>query len=134
LKWIEFSEDMKLGVPSMDAQHEKLVDLINDLMAADAEGMAPGKTEEILDQLSDYIAVHFQAEEKLLETVAFPELEQHKKRHVEFIQRVEGLKQDFHSGEVSVGVELLVFLTGWLIDHIKGEDRNYASLAKEKGF
>lgn len=134
MKWIEFSDDMKLGVPAMDAQHSKLVDLINDLMAADAEGHDSEKIAEILEQLSDYIVVHFRAEEKLLETVDFPDLVGHKKRHVEFIQRVEGLKRDFEAGEVAVGVELLVFLTGWLTDHIKGEDRHYAKLARERGY
>jgi len=87
-----------------------------------------------LDDLSDYIFKHFREEEAIMAQVGFPGLVEHREMHKEFARKSMGFNKRYRSGEDGLAVEMLLFLSNWLIEHIKGEDPRYLEAFKEAGY
>ncbi|MBL8025985.1 MAG: bacteriohemerythrin [Fibrobacteres bacterium] len=127
---IEWSSKLSTSVPSMDKQHMRLIDLINNLNNALAEGRSREVIGTILTELADYTVTHFKAEEAMLEKSGYPDLEHHKPLHVAFVKKVTDFKQSFDSGKGMVSRDLMIFLKDWLVDHIQGVDKKYGKYCK----
>jgi len=124
-KLIDWTDQLSVGVPSIDSQHRKLIDLINDLHAA----MAAGRGAELLGKtfkgLVHYTLSHFAYEEQLMRQTAFPGLEAHRAEHTRLVDTVQKLQQDWRSGKVAISMEMLWFLKDWVGGHIVGMDKKY---------
>jgi hemerythrin len=57
--------------------------------------------------------------------VGHDQLNPHQAHHKYFIDAVGDLRRKHQNGAGSVSVEVIDFLTHWLIDHIMGWDRRY---------
>ena len=128
MKW---SEDYTVGVDDLDRQHERLIELINELDEVIQQGRHFRHCSPVLDGLIEYTMVHFSAEEAHMERVGYPGLEQHRGVHEQFIGDVVRLREEIDAGDRAAMDRLLVFLQGWLIGHIVGVDRQYASYTAE---
>lgn len=127
--WImQWSDDLSVGVPAMDAQHQVLLDLINNLFGAMKAGEANAVLGECLSELVDYTANHFDCEEKYLASRNYPKLAAHHVLHTNLVDKVLAFKRDFEEGRATIGIDLMIFLREWLIDHILGEDMQYNPL------
>jgi len=115
-----------LELPEIDAQHQTLFSIINDLwMAVMAKNEAIG-IEAILDRLEAYALIHFSAEEALMRDINYPRLDEHKRAHQRFVEQVVAAKEHWRAGE-PIGFAMLDFLNGWLVDHILTVDKDYAA-------
>jgi len=129
---ITWSDALSTGVDGMDKQHRKLVDMINELFVAMRDGRDRSAIAPILQQLIDYTASHFSAEEMLMKNHNYPGLEEHKKLHAQFVSKVLDFQKRFESGHRLTPAEVFNFLKGWLLSHIKAEDRDgYGVLLRE---
>ena len=117
-----------LKINSIDNQHKKLVDLMNELNNAMLNGKSKDVISKILDGLVDYTVFYFDFEEKLLENNKYEDIVNHKKIHVNFVNTIKEFKNDFESGNKEMSKEVMDFLKKWLIDHIMGTDRKYTPL------
>ncbi len=124
---IKWTSDFALGVDAVDRQHQKLVRLLNDLHHSFLLGGNRGELASILEELANYTQTHFHDEEQLFMPTAYPGKTAHLAKHQDFIQQITKFRQDFESGVGSVGSEILVFLKDWLVQHIQGTDRGYAT-------
>lgn len=115
------------GVAAMDAQHQKLVAMINDLYRAMRQQKAAAVMNGIVDNLIAYTAKHFRDEEAVMEKAGYPEIEKHKEIHASLVGKVLEVQKNLHSGQGAVGMELLNFLKDWLVNHIKGTDKKYGA-------
>lgn len=131
---IQFTDDLKLGIQMIDDQHRKLVDLINYLIALETGQAERLEMSLALDELGDYIVTHFQAEEQMMEASGYSDLDEHCDRHAEFVMETTHFQEQFRAGESNLDVDILVFLTRWLVEHIKGEDPRYVEAMKAHGF
>ena len=122
---IQFTDDLKLGIESIDNQHRKLVDLINFLIGLEAGNAQRHEIARALDELGDYIDVHFQAEEKMMQDAGYPDLEEHRELHAAFVMETTHFMEKFRGGDENLDVDILVYLSGWVVEHIKGEDPKY---------
>lgn len=124
-KVAQWSDQLSLGIPEIDLQHQGLLEVINELWdvivaRADAERVAA-----ILEKLERYTHAHFTAEEALMRVEDYPKFRDHRSEHKEFINFVASAKAKLKSGEF-LGLDLLRFLTDWLVKHIQGGDKDYA--------
>ena len=62
---IQWSDQLSIGIDSVDKQHKVLINLLNKLNDAIAEGNADLILAEIFDGLSAYTIKHFAYEEEL---------------------------------------------------------------------
>lgn len=121
-----WSSLFETGLPTVDSQHHKLVDLINKaapLLALD-EAQAQQIVSPLLDNLVRYAAVHFRDEECLMADKGLEPSyrQQHYQVHQAFVEAVTHMRQQYESQVHLSGKELLRFLTSWLSFHILLED------------
>ncbi len=121
-----WSEDYSVKNNGIDNQHKKLVDLINDLHNAMKEGKGKEILGKIIGELISYTKFHFKAEENLMLQNNYPEYKNHKAEHEAFTNKVIEFEEKFKRGSVVLSQEIILFLKDWLINHIKGTDKNYS--------
>lgn len=111
------------GHPTVDQQHQKLFEMVNDLHHAIISGHGPEKVGPVLKGLAAYTQEHFRTEEALMVASNYPEMTRHKGAHSVLIGQVKELLVKFDHGETVLPATLSKFLADWLNHHIKGEDK-----------
>jgi hemerythrin len=114
-----------------DNHHKKLVDMINELHSAMMKRTGKEALKEILWELKKYTEYHFKAEEKQLLLVNYPDFENHKKQHTDFVQELEILIRNYEWGKREVGIDTMEFLKEWLFKHIQMTDKRYVPYLKK---
>ncbi len=122
-----WNASFETGVSKMDAQHVKLVGMVNDLYRAMRQQKAKEVMNGIVDGLISYTAKHFKDEEVVMERAGYPDIDKHKEIHVSLVSKVLEVQKNLHSGQGAVGMDLLNFLKDWLVKHIKGTDKKYGA-------
>ncbi len=122
---IKWSSTYELGHSEIDAQHQKLVDIINDFYNAFATAQAHNKIGDIIGELVNYTIFHFTAEEEIFSNSNYPDTDEHKKKHKEFVDELKRYHQEVKDGNMTTTYDLMTFLRDWLIKHIMGTDRTY---------
>lgn len=125
-----FHENLITGNELIDTQHKEIIEKINKLVNTCENGTCQIESVKMLDYLADYTEQHFQEEEALQEAVAYPGLEEHKKRHEEFRVAVKELhemleEEEGPSPRFVQAVQNNVI--DWLYCHIKGFDHSVAA-------
>ncbi len=130
LRW---TPSLSVGIPSIDSQHKKLVDLINDLYVKMHSGEGKAGVGNALAKLIDYTGTHFTFEEDLFAAHGYEDAAAHAAIHKELVAQVVDFQNQFASGEADISVELMEFLKDWLVEHIKKTDARYAPFLLSKG-
>jgi hemerythrin len=125
-KFVEWSDTLSVGIEEIDAQHQVLVDLVNQMHDAIRERHSSDVVRGILDRLAEYTRIHFAVEESLMRILGYPEYEEHKAQHEELIQSVADLQHKVAAGQTAIGFELMHFLKVWLTRHIMESDQKYS--------
>jgi hemerythrin-like metal-binding protein len=126
-KLIVWNDRYSVGIARIDAQHQRLVDLINDLHAAMAGGEAKSALEKILDGLAAYAVSHFATEEQLMRKFGYPSFDQHKAEHDKLMVQVRLLQDKSRAKATTLSLEVMTFLKRWLIGHIANVDKKYTA-------
>jgi diguanylate cyclase (GGDEF)-like protein/hemerythrin-like metal-binding protein/PAS domain S-box-containing protein len=128
-----WNKSFEIGIPEVDAQHRRLVELINELATAITEGGALRDARAVFTDLTDYAATHFRDEELLMAASALSEAEKqgHIKAHRSFVRKAQEIAQSPRLVHAEVAEQVLQFLTTWLISHILGSDRRFAQAQKQ---
>ncbi len=129
MAYLHWSSDLNTGIEVIDKQHQRIVDYLNELDSAN-EGGNQETVNYVLNQLVDYTLTHFAFEEELQERAGYPFIKAHKRVHEIFTKRVAEFQTRSAAGE-NVAPELLSMLKIWLINHIKGDDADYAESVKK---
>lgn len=125
-KFVEWSDELSVGVEEIDEQHKVLVGLVNDMHEAIHQRHGSDVVQEILAQLTDYTRVHFAVEESLMRILNYPGYEAHKEKHEVLLSHVVELNEKVKAGKTSIGFELMHFLKVWLTKHIMESDKEYS--------
>jgi hemerythrin-like metal-binding protein len=113
------------GLQEVDAQHQRLVTLVNDLADLNESG-GQAQIDACLGALAEYTVYHFACEERLMGDVGVDRgyFERHRDTHRKFVQQVtDWMGQRHAAGQVSLA-QLLDYLANWLIFHILGDDQS----------
>lgn len=130
---IEWNESYSVGIKEIDLQHKKLVSYINQLHDAMKNGKSKEIINTILNGLVDYTKDHFNTEEKYMKKFNYIGYVKHKNIHDGFVQKVVMFKSKFDKGTESISIDLMHFLSDWLIKHIKGTDKKYTECFNKHG-
>ncbi|WP_457642173.1 bacteriohemerythrin [Persephonella sp.] len=129
---IEWNEELELGIPEIDKQHKKLVDMLNEFYTEMEEGHKKEAAEYFLKELEEYLTYHLDYEEKFMEEIGFPDLENHKKTHEMFKALYLEVKERYLNGDEKALRELIAFAFSWLFSHIMKTDKKYARYLQER--
>ncbi|MCF8169071.1 MAG: GGDEF domain-containing protein [Rhodoferax sp.] len=122
------------GLATVDEQHHRLVDVINQFgeMLMQAHGSSAAEIEAVFSELAQYAKVHFSDEEAQMEqaNLDLRHIAHHKQEHIQFLQDVTRMHAGLTSGRREEATALLNFLTNWLAYHILGSDQLMAWLTR----
>ena len=130
---INWHPSFSINIEEIDKQHQLLVKMINDLYDAMNAGEEKAVLQKLINRLNIYAAMHFAKEEHYFDTFGYPETELHKKEHSDFEEKVLNFESDFNRGSQSLSTEIVNFLGNWLVGHIQGSDKKYASFLNQRG-
>ena len=117
--------ELSLNNEELDAQHQQLFNLTNELIKhADADAHSE-IINETLYELLQYIDVHFSDEEKMLEELNYPKLAEHKRAHRNFTKKIARFCQDVVLGKSHIAEHLLTFLSTWIMQHTGFDDQDF---------
>ena len=117
-----------LNVPIIDAQHEKLVQLTNDLYLACLQNSETASIYfiEVVHKVVDYVRYHFTVEEKMMLLFEYPDYSSHKKEHENFVREILIETQKFSSKKHLVPNRYVQYLRDWILSHIAVCDKALA--------
>lgn len=140
MAYMDWSENLSVGVKEIDNQHKNLIKMINEfyvrMMESDRSAcrerdrIALGK---LLSSLVEYTVYHFQAEEKYMDKFNYADTPNHKQEHRFFVEKVMDIKKRFDDGLLVLSVEATNFVKDWIIEHVMGSDKNYSECFIENG-
>jgi hemerythrin len=133
MPFITWNDKYSVGIKNIDNQHQRLVEILNELH----EAMKNGKGKEIIhstiDKLVDYTVYHFSLEEKYLNQYSYPEFKKHQATHQEFVNKIKEYQTSITNGTTPVTIELIGFLRDWILKHVQGMDKDYSPFLISKG-
>ncbi|HRS19487.1 MAG TPA: bacteriohemerythrin [Bacteroidales bacterium] len=122
-----------VNVESLDTQHKKLVELVNQLHDSIKSGQKDKVLTGIYNELIGYTITHFRDEEALMRKAGYADLEDHIDIHRSLVERVKKLQKDYFDGNPNAWNETLEFLRNWLLKHIAGTDKKYSQALNQAG-
>lgn len=114
------------GNEIIDSEHQYLVSLINEIMEKRKE-MNLDEIKRIFIELKRYAHIHFYNEEKLMEEINYPKIEDHKAQHRVFLEELDKIEKELMLENKYVSFEIMIFLSKWFINHIQHMDKDFSS-------
>lgn len=124
---IEWSDQMSVGIPEIDADHQRFIALVNAFNLAVIERSALDVIKHALQLILDDAVEHFAHEEQLFKDWKYPDADEHANIHAQLTATLQGIvaRLGSHSTEpewIEAGLEIKEAL----INHILTEDMKYA--------
>lgn len=135
---LQFTEDMRVGHPVIDADHQRLIGIVNQFAEASTvhtlfEGSAPSDCaklmHETLRSLIAYTKEHFAREEKIQRECMYTYHEMHVHEHRALVIQLEEIARTYFVRKSKrldgkALEELKEFMNFWLVNHVMKFDVN----------
>ena len=118
-----------VGDAEMYEQHKRLLDLCRravECLKIDDGRYKLIEAREILDELADYVRLHFRSEEALMQAHGYADFARHKEAHALYEMKLETLLSEAADGTLDIG-EFIHYLADWWSEHILVMDRAYTA-------
>jgi hemerythrin len=132
MAFIDWSDKLATGIPSIDDQHKRLIGIVNELHGAMRKGKGRELIQKTLKELLGYTDYHFANEERAFDAYGYPSAAEHKKQHSLLIKQLGEQYVKLQRNEISLTVSTLEFLSNWVSNHIMLEDMKYVPFLKDK--
>lgn len=131
--FFQWTPDYNTNVEIIDRQHQRLVDIINELYTAVMEIRGQEVIKGVIKSLIEYAVIHFRTEEEYMLKYEYPGYGENKKEHENFSARVTSLQAQAKNDDFILSIDVLNFLKDWLQHHILVVDMQYKSFFMSKG-
>ena len=126
-KHIQWKENYDLGIEDIDLQHHFFLNLINRLSDELRMTTNPSRRTALISELNAYARFHFISEENMMAKANYPELDVHRRHHLELISQLNSKEAMLQLEKTDQRAEDIVdFLLAWFVNHTTGEDRLFA--------
>jgi len=139
MKKIEWRDELRVGIESIDTDHKKLVQLTNDLIDAVTHHRPKEDILTVYNELVDYTQYHFAREERFMtgncDSYTPVDQQHHLKQHRYFINKLHRIKKELthiENGSDPRLLDIVEFLVKWLLDHIIHQDLSLTSCIYNK--
>lgn len=124
--FMPWKSDYVVGEGTIDAQHKRIVGLINKLyihLQTRRKGDLT-KVQQVLNDLVFCTTQHVEYEERLMQESGYPDLESHKSLHIRMMLRTTAMRNNV---TLVTDRDMLFYLRDWWDHHLLEEDKAYAS-------
>lgn len=127
LDQLTWKSEYNVGNLQIDKEHQQLFDLARKAFKINKIKDEKNKHKElkiIVSELFEYVGHHFSNEQKYMERIKYPHLQEHKELHKKMISMLKQIIKDFNELETSqIEKELFKFIDNYFIKHIILEDK-----------
>lgn len=114
---IEWQDSYNLGDAEIDAQHQTLFALVNELLAATEKSHLT----EAMANLFKHTRDHFAHEEKIMRSMNYPDMQAHAEQHNTLLSKL-GNAAELITNYNFTMANLESFLAAWLLNHMETLD------------
>ena len=118
-----WSDTYSLEHPQIDREHQALFAMAEQLHQAMLNGSGVKVLEGLLARLINYTQVHFSHEEALMRHHHYGGMDAHVAEHRKLTEQVLDLQRKYAAGKLTITMEIMHFLRGWLDHHILRSDQ-----------
>lgn len=123
----EMKPEYYTGIEFIDEEHKKLFDIASRAYDLLMNEFIPDKYDyimEVVDELKDYTKYHFDHEETYMSSIKYRRILSQKVAHDDFIEKINEYDSEVvDENQRESLLELLDFLTTWLVEHIYKQDK-----------
>jgi len=130
--FVNWNPDYSVGIQSIDEQHIKLLNLINNVRAAVLCDTGPDFERGALEDLIAYTQGHLKYEEELMRAHGYFDYEAHKGQHDQMVSQVDLYVKRYDEKGSEILPEVADYLQRWLVQHIQGTDRKLCGFLSTK--
>jgi hemerythrin-like metal-binding protein len=120
---VEWRDEFRTGIPSVDHEHEELILAINDLHAQLSGKIDKQAVAGFLGEIDAKISAHFALEEKIMREHGYDQFADHKEDHERLLDGIRDIMDNFDRGTYRDTDEALAaHLQEWFTRHFKTKD------------
>ena len=120
---------MEVGIPCLDADHIKLLEILNNLHDEFFNPTGKHKIKKLFIQFYNVKLYHFRKEEILFKEFKYPHGPVHTSQHKQFSDNIKNIRNSMLSDNYDDMANILV---NWFVDHILEEDMQYKPFFLER--
>ena len=126
-----WKEIYSVGNVEIDREHKQLFDIAQDAFIQVEEKQRNAKIKEVLTELYTYMKTHFKHEEKFMQEINYPLIQEHKVLHHNIIEKINTFVKQLPTMDESLfEKELAKIIDIALVHHIIQEDRKIIAWSK----
>jgi hemerythrin len=134
---MEWTEDLAVGVSTIDSQHKELFKRINNLVAAIKQHRCKEEIDGTLKFLDEYARFHFTEEEKRMQEAGYGGLEEHRKHHAVYLRNISELKEQaslprVQGASYDLSATTNQVVVDWIVDHIMKIDKKFGEYMRSR--
>jgi len=131
---IEWQDDFRIGIPSIDHEHQELIALINALHAGLSGDATADQITGFFGEVDAQIAAHFALEEHAMRTLGYDQYEDHKADHDRLLEQIRDIADAFEAGAYrDYDDRLSEHLKHWFSEHFRTKDARLHRFAASRG-
>ena len=120
---VDWRDEFRTGIDSVDHEHESMIRLLNDLHAGLEADAGADAVIEFLGEVYARIAAHFALEEKIMRERGYDQYADHKADHERLLDGIRDIMEDYEAGAYADYDEALsTHLRDWFTEHFKTKD------------
>ena len=131
MAFFAWQDELSVGHRFIDKDHQRLIQLINELHEAMAQGRGKAALAKTLGDLILYTKEHFAREEAEMTRIRYSAAPAHREEHAKLVREVLALQKQFNEGGALSAVRVSGFLKTWLVDHIQTSDKAFGVAIKQ---
>jgi len=128
--WVTFDDSHRVGIPLIDAQHMKLVAMVNAINRAVMQGKGDDDLKRAFSELISYAAAHFDTEHQMMVEHQYPDCAAHDAQHEHLAAQLSEIISRFEPGDE---LRLLQTTKDWLMGHIVNSDKPMCAFLRSQG-
>jgi hemerythrin len=135
-QFVAWGDHLKVDQPSIDAQHEGIFNIAMEVAETWQEQGNLDRLKALTEKLAHVLDGHFRYEERQLEEVAYPKLEEHRAEHKVMLDELQGIrlrldKMGTGTARMTPGFLVHNFILGVTVGHICNSDMDYCVFARK---
>ena len=130
----EWDDSLNVRVRDIDEQKTRISAHINRIFEAWEEEASNKDLFDLINELGEGLRMHFAHEERIMNELEYPELQEQKKAHKYFLRKTLNLRRVISDTPETLADESFSFLMEWLKQHILDQDQRFAPYARVRLF
>ncbi|WP_324754139.1 hemerythrin family protein [Roseovarius sp. Pro17] len=119
---IEWKTEYSVGNPSVDHEHQELIDLVNQTASAILDNEPEADIQDSFGDLLRAITAHFALEEQQMKAHGYDQRDQHKEHHERLLDELRDIMDSDETSPDKTAERLATTLEAWFGDHFKTHD------------